>query len=52
MTADFSESNFWQTTASMPTGTIGDLPARADVAVIGAGVHRSLCRPNSRKTRC
>jgi len=37
MTADFSESNFWQTTASMPTGTIGDLPARADVAVIGAG---------------
>jgi glycine/D-amino acid oxidase-like deaminating enzyme len=37
MIADFSESNFWQTTASMPAGTAGDLPARTDVAVIGAG---------------
>ncbi len=37
MTADFSESNFWQTTASMPAATPGDVPARADVAVIGAG---------------
>jgi len=37
MTADFSESNFWQTTASMPAATEGDLPAHADTLVIGAG---------------
>ncbi len=37
MTADFSESNYWQTTTSFPPGTEGDLPAQADVIVIGAG---------------
>jgi len=37
MTADFQESNYWLTTASMPSGTVGELPARADVVVIGAG---------------
>ncbi len=31
------ESNYWLTTASMPPLTAGDLPARVDVAVIGAG---------------
>ena len=36
MTA-FSESNYWLTTASMPSGTPGDLPSRVDVAVIGSG---------------
>jgi glycine/D-amino acid oxidase-like deaminating enzyme len=34
---DFHESNYWLTTASMPAGTLGELPASADVAVIGAG---------------
>jgi glycine/D-amino acid oxidase-like deaminating enzyme len=37
MTADFSESNYWQTTISVPPGTGGDIPAHADVLVIGAG---------------
>jgi glycine/D-amino acid oxidase-like deaminating enzyme len=37
MAPDFSESNYWLTTASMPPGTAGDLPASTDVAVIGAG---------------
>jgi len=37
MTADFSESNYWQTTISVPPGSGGDLPAHADVLVIGAG---------------
>ena len=37
MATDFRESNYWLTTASMPGGTAGDLPARADVVVIGAG---------------
>src|SRR5260370_10657820 len=37
MTADFSESNFWQTMAAMQAGTEGDLPAHADTLVIGAG---------------
>src|SRR5271165_7183771 len=34
--ADFQESNYWLTTATMPT-TTGELPSHADVAVIGAG---------------
>jgi len=33
----FIGSNYWLTTVSMPQGTPGDLPKRADVAVIGAG---------------
>jgi glycine/D-amino acid oxidase-like deaminating enzyme len=37
MTTDFRESNYWLTTASMPGGTAGELPASTDVAVIGAG---------------
>src|SRR6266436_3184994 len=37
MATDFSESNYWLTTASMPPATPGQLPASADVAVIGAG---------------
>jgi glycine/D-amino acid oxidase-like deaminating enzyme len=37
MATDFRESNYWLTTASLPGGTAGDLPARADVVVIGAG---------------
>lgn len=32
-----TDSNYWLTTASMPAGSGGELPARADVAVIGAG---------------
>jgi glycine/D-amino acid oxidase-like deaminating enzyme len=36
-TPDFNESNYWVSTASMPSGTAGDLPSRTDVAVIGAG---------------
>lgn len=35
--ADFQESNYWLTTATMPAGTSGDIPSRLDVAVIGAG---------------
>src|SRR5260370_41312611 len=37
MASNFQESNYWLTTASMPSGTAGELPANADVAVIGAG---------------
>ena len=33
----FQESNYWLTTAAMPAGTAGELPAEVDVAVIGAG---------------
>src|SRR6266700_3397524 len=33
----FRESNYWLTTASIPKGTAGELPASADVGVIGAG---------------
>jgi glycine/D-amino acid oxidase-like deaminating enzyme len=33
----FTDSNYWLTTVSMPQGTAGDLPQRADVVVIGAG---------------
>ncbi len=33
----FSESNYWLTTTSMPSGTADKLPASVDVAVIGAG---------------
>jgi len=33
----FNESNYWLGTASMPTGTSGELPSRVDVAIIGAG---------------
>src|SRR5579863_6933806 len=32
-----TDSNFWLTTVSMPAGAAGQLPAHADVAVIGAG---------------
>lgn len=43
------DSNFWLTTVSMPSATAGELPAGADVAVIGAGftglsAARSLAR--------
>ncbi len=31
------ESNYWLTTTSMPPVTAGNLPSRADVAIIGAG---------------
>jgi glycine/D-amino acid oxidase-like deaminating enzyme len=31
------ESNYWLTTSSMSPATAGNLPARADVAIIGAG---------------
>jgi len=31
------ESNYWLTSASMPLPTPGDVPSRADVAIIGAG---------------
>lgn len=34
---NFKESNYWLTTACMPSGTPGELPARADVAIVGAG---------------
>ena len=34
---NFQESNYWLTTVSMPAGTAGDLPARVDVAIVGAG---------------
>jgi len=32
-----TESNYWLTTTAMPQGTPGNLPARAEVAIIGAG---------------
>lgn len=32
-----AHANYWLTTVNMPSGTSGDLPARADVVVIGAG---------------
>jgi len=31
------ESNYWLTTSSMPSATAGNLPARVDVVIIGAG---------------
>jgi glycine/D-amino acid oxidase-like deaminating enzyme len=31
------ESNYWMTTSTMPPATAGNLPSRADVAIIGAG---------------
>ena len=31
------ESNYWLTTTEIPQGTAGNLPSRADVAIIGAG---------------
>jgi glycine/D-amino acid oxidase-like deaminating enzyme len=31
------ESNYWLTTSSMPPATAGNLPARADVVIVGAG---------------
>src|SRR5581483_4514262 len=31
------ESNYWLTTSSMAPATTGNLPAKADVAIIGAG---------------
>src|SRR6266550_4093988 len=34
---NFNQSNYWLTTVSMPAGTPGDLPTRADVAIVGAG---------------
>jgi glycine/D-amino acid oxidase-like deaminating enzyme len=37
MATDFRESNYWLTTVSMPSGTAGEIPATADVVVIGAG---------------
>jgi glycine/D-amino acid oxidase-like deaminating enzyme len=37
MATEFQESNYWLTTASMPSGTAGDFPERVDVVVIGAG---------------
>jgi glycine/D-amino acid oxidase-like deaminating enzyme len=35
--AEFQESNYWLSTATMPTGSPGELPCNTDVAVIGAG---------------
>ena len=34
---NFQEANYWLTTVSMPSATPGDLPTRADVAIVGAG---------------
>jgi glycine/D-amino acid oxidase-like deaminating enzyme len=33
----FKDSNYWLTTVAMPSGTSGELPTHADVAIIGAG---------------
>jgi glycine/D-amino acid oxidase-like deaminating enzyme len=33
----FKQSNYWMDTATMPAATPGELPARVDVAIIGAG---------------
>jgi glycine/D-amino acid oxidase-like deaminating enzyme len=33
----FNPSNYWLDTVQMPVGTQGDLPERADVAIVGAG---------------
>jgi glycine/D-amino acid oxidase-like deaminating enzyme len=37
MATEFQESNYWLPTTSMPAGTAGELPASADVVIIGAG---------------
>ena len=34
---NFKESNYWLTTLPMPSGTAGELPPRAEIAIIGAG---------------
>src|SRR5947209_8348881 len=34
---DFHESNYWLSSALMPAGTAGELPAHAEVLIIGAG---------------
>src|SRR5437660_8587726 len=33
----FNQSNYWLTTVSIPSGTPGDLPTHAEVAIVGAG---------------
>jgi glycine/D-amino acid oxidase-like deaminating enzyme len=33
----FADRNYWLDTATMPSGTAGDLPERADVVIVGAG---------------
>jgi glycine/D-amino acid oxidase-like deaminating enzyme len=33
----FNDTNYWLDTATMPSGTAGDLPERADVVIVGAG---------------
>jgi glycine/D-amino acid oxidase-like deaminating enzyme len=33
----FKQSNYWMDTVALPAGTSGDLPARVDVAIVGAG---------------
>jgi glycine/D-amino acid oxidase-like deaminating enzyme len=33
----FKQSNYWLDTATLPAATPGDLPARVDVAIVGAG---------------
>jgi glycine/D-amino acid oxidase-like deaminating enzyme len=37
MTAAFQQTNYWLTTTAMPSGTLGDLPPRADLVIVGAG---------------
>ena len=34
---NFTESNYWLSTVSMPTGTAGELPSKVDVTILGAG---------------
>jgi glycine/D-amino acid oxidase-like deaminating enzyme len=34
---NFNPSNYWLNTVQMPAGSAGDLPARVDVAIVGAG---------------
>src|SRR4051812_46223462 len=34
---NYSDHNYWLDTVRMPLGSLGPLPERADVAVIGAG---------------
>ncbi len=34
---NFNQSNYWLTTVSMLSATLGDLPSQADVVIVGAG---------------
>jgi len=46
------QKNYWLETVTMPAAqSARDLPDSIDVAVVGAGFLRTLCRAHARETR-